>query len=134
MIARTQTFDALQAQIVGMTTVEESTKVRDAMLKFKEYASGQEYEAIKKALSRRLNELAETEEQRLASVSDDLIMQNGERYHLDEWLTISGYAKKYGVSTHVVTNAIRRGTIPASCVIELTRINNIRMVKDQPYK
>ncbi|CCH02030.1 hypothetical protein FAES_4030 [Fibrella aestuarina BUZ 2] len=54
--------------------------------------------------------------------------------NLDEWLTIKRYAERYGVTTHVVTNWIRRGTIPADCVLDLPELNDLRLVKNQAYK
>jgi DNA invertase Pin-like site-specific DNA recombinase len=139
MITQTQTVDELLTQIRRMDTLEESGQVRDAMLSFKGHLSEDNYETIRKALSVRLNQLVTQEEYRIRAISQELnqeayLDQNGNRYILDEWLTITNYAKKYGISTHVVTNAIRRGKIPADCVLELVRINYTRMVKDQPYK
>lgn len=54
--------------------------------------------------------------------------------NLSEWLTITRYAKKYGLDSHVITNWIRRGTIPKDCVMEFTELNNIRLIKDQFYR
>lgn len=59
---------------------------------------------------------------------------HGHELDLGDWLTIVNYAKKYGVDSHVVTNWIRRGVIPADCVVELPVFNNIRMVRDQAYR
>lgn len=54
--------------------------------------------------------------------------------NLSEWLTIARYAKKYGLDSHVITNWIRRGTIPEDCVMEIPELNNIRLIKDQLYR
>ncbi|GAA4415308.1 hypothetical protein GCM10023187_45720 [Nibrella viscosa] len=51
-----------------------------------------------------------------------------------EWLTLKRYAKKYGVSIQVVTNWIGRGIIPKDCTMVLHEFNDIRLVKDRPYK
>lgn len=51
-----------------------------------------------------------------------------------EWLTIKRYADKYGITQQVVVNWINRGTIPADAVRDIPELNNIRLVKDQPYK
>lgn len=133
MIANTQTLDELLAQIARLSTTEESNQTRDAMRNFKEYGVPSDYEQVRRALSKRLNEIADQGERELVQTAD-LMRLNGITYDLDEWLTIANYAKKYGVDTHVVTNWIRRGTIPADSVVELTNINNIRLIKDRPYR
>ena len=58
----------------------------------------------------------------------------GELLDTVEGLTVASYAKKYGVTQQVVVNWINRGIVPADCITTLPEINNIRMVKDQPYK
>ena len=51
-----------------------------------------------------------------------------------DWLTIKRYAEKYGVSTNVVSNWISRGTIPADCVQVVPELNDIKLIRDQPYR
>ena len=51
-----------------------------------------------------------------------------------KWLTFARYAKKYGVSQQVVVNWINRGVVPADCVQDIPELNNIRLIKDQPYR
>ncbi len=50
------------------------------------------------------------------------------------WLTIKRYSERYNVSTHVVTNWIKRGIIPSDCVLYLPELNGLRLVKNQKYK
>ena len=133
MVAHTQNLDELVAQIASIGTIEESNQVRDAMRSFKDFASEQDYETARRALSKRLNELADLSNTQQQEAVNSLRV-NGIVYNLDEWLTIANYAKKYNTSTHVITNNIRRGNIPASCVVEVPFLNNIRMIKDQPYR
>lgn len=57
----------------------------------------------------------------------------GHRLNLAEWITIARYAQLYNLSTQVVTNWINRGKIPANCVIEVPELNNVRLIKNQPY-
>ncbi|WP_138992738.1 hypothetical protein [Larkinella sp. C7] len=64
----------------------------------------------------------------------DFLKVNGHELILDEWLTIAEYSKKYGMDSHVITNWIRRGTIPADSVVEIPKFNNIRLVKDRAYR
>ena len=133
MIAQPQLIDDLLAQIAGMNTPQDSGQVRESMSAYKKQASTADYETVRKALSKRLNEIAD-EGERERQKTDDLLRLNGITYDLGEWLSIANYAKKYGVDTHVVTNWIRRQTIPADCVIEIPVLNNMRMIKDQPYR
>ena len=53
---------------------------------------------------------------------------------MSDWLTIKRYAEKYGVTTQVVTNWIARDVIPADCVKDVPELNDLRLVKDQPYR
>lgn len=63
-----------------------------------------------------------------------ILSQQGFVLDTSQWLTIKRYAERYGVSTQNVTNWISRGKIPADCVQDLPELNNLRLVKDQPYK
>ncbi len=117
-IDQTSSLDDLLAQIAGMNTPQESDQVRDAMRAFKEQASTTDYETVRRALSKRLNEIAD-EGERERRQTDDLLRLNGITYDLGEWLTIANYAKKYSVDTHIVTNWIRWQAIPADSLIEI---------------
>lgn len=77
-------------------------------------------------------ELLRAEAQSDASIAE--IKRLGLKVDLGPWLTIASYAKKYDLSTQVISNWIKRGTIPADCVEDLPELNNIRLVKDQVYK
>lgn len=58
----------------------------------------------------------------------------GSLLDMSDWLTIKRYAEKYNVSTQVVTNWIARGVVPADCVKDVPELNDLRLVKDQPYR
>ena len=133
MTAHTITIASLLDQINGVSTVADSGRVRQAMNEFAQQATADEQETIRKALSNRLNELADAGEQELEETAA-FLQQNGIRYSLNEWMTVANYARKYAVDTQLVSNWIRRGVVPASCVVELNALNNIRLVKDQPYR
>jgi hypothetical protein len=77
-------------------------------------------------------ELADAQRQTAETIA--IATQNGFVLDLAEWLTIKHYAEKYNVSTQVVNNWISRGTIPADCTMVVPELNDIRLVKDQPYK
>lgn len=132
MIAQSQTLDALLAQIASMSTSEDSDRVRDAIRHFEEHASDADYQMVRQALSKRLNEILDAGMLEMQQTTD-LLRLDGITYDPGEWLTIPNYAKKYGIDTHTVTDWIRRRVIPTDCVVELPVLNNIRMVKDQPY-
>lgn len=51
-----------------------------------------------------------------------------------ERLTIKRYAERHGLTTQVVTNWIARSIIPADCVRTVPELNDLRLVKDQPYR
>lgn len=58
----------------------------------------------------------------------------GNLLDMSDWLTIKRYAEKYNLSTQVVTNWIARGVIPADCVKDVPELNDLRLIKDQPYR
>lgn len=53
---------------------------------------------------------------------------------MSEWLTIKRYGERHGLTTQVVTNWIARGIIPADCVRTVPELNDLRLIKDQPYR
>ncbi|GAB3223917.1 hypothetical protein [Spirosoma arcticum] len=83
----------------------------------------------------KINLDAETAEfRRQSEESLKILMEHGFVLDTTEWLTIARYAKKYGVSQQVVVNWINRDVVPADCVQEIAELNNIRLIKDQPYR
>ena len=133
MTTHTVTIDDLLNQINNLGTVADSGRVREAMNQFAQRATTDEREVVRRALNKRLNELAAKDEKALQETAA-FLQQNGVRYSLDEWMTVANYARKYAVDTQLVSNWIRRGVVPADCVVELNSLNNIRLVKDQPYR
>lgn len=63
-----------------------------------------------------------------------LARESGLSVDLTEWLTVKRYAERYGLTTQVVTNWMARGIIPTDCTMILPELNNIRLVKNQPYR
>lgn len=72
--------------------------------------------------------------QRETAESLKILTQHGFVLDTAQWLTIKRYAEKYSVSQQVVVNWIGRGVIPADSTMVLPELNDIRLVKDQPYK
>jgi hypothetical protein len=55
-------------------------------------------------------------------------------YELDQWLTIKNYCDKFNISdTHIVTNWIRRGVVPAENVMVVEELNGLRLIKAVAY-
>ncbi len=63
-----------------------------------------------------------------------LARESGLTVDLAEWLTVKRYAERYGLTTQVVTNWLARGVIPADCTMTLPELNDLRLVKNQPYR
>ena len=75
-----------------------------------------------------------TEAQRESTQQLKLLQENGFVVDTTEWLTIKRYAERYGLTTQVVTNWLARGVIPAACTMTLSELNDLRLVKNQPYR
>ena len=69
-----------------------------------------------------------------SDASIQLARESGVQVDLAQWLTIKRYAQRYGLTTQVVTNWIARGIIPAECTMSLPELNDLRLVKNQPYR
>lgn len=77
--------------------------------------------------------LAESRAARQEAIN--LLITNGEKIDLGEWLTAKEYAKRFGLeSTNVVTNWIRRGIIPPENIRVIQELNDLRLIKAIPYK
>jgi DNA-binding FrmR family transcriptional regulator len=58
----------------------------------------------------------------------------GQRYPLSDWLTISQYCERFGLSsTSVVTNWLKRGVIPTENTVLVKPLNNLRLIRAIPY-
>ncbi len=57
----------------------------------------------------------------------------GQKYNSKDWLTYSGYCKKYQLkSTSIITNWIKRGVIPPSNIVSIKELD-IKLIKAIPY-
>lgn len=66
---------------------------------------------------------------------EDVLKIKGVEYKLDEWLTIAKYCEKFDISsTSIVSNWIKRGTIPAENVREIEELNGLKLIKAVPYR
>jgi hypothetical protein len=53
---------------------------------------------------------------------------------MSEWSTSIRDAERHSLTTQVVTNWNARSIIPADCVRTVPEWNDLRLVKDQPYR
>ncbi|GAB2771049.1 hypothetical protein GCM10027275_12210 [Rhabdobacter roseus] len=63
----------------------------------------------------------------------DFLMKEGKILELDNWLSITEYAKKYNLSTQNVSQWIRRGVISEDDYIEIGKFGK-KLVRDVPYR
>ena len=55
------------------------------------------------------------------------LVSQGKTYPLDEWITLKEYTKRHNLSgINVIGNWIDRGNVPASDVLIIPEMNNIR--------
>lgn len=69
----------------------------------------------------------------MKELTDTRLIFMGKEYKLSEWMTVSDYAKKYNVKTDLVLKWIERGVVPAGPAILIPELNNLKLVKNQPY-
>lgn len=62
------------------------------------------------------------------------ILYEGEEYQLGEWVTIADYARLHNIKINRVTNWINRQVIPAQNVKVFPELNNLKLLRNQPYK
>lgn len=73
--------------------------------------------------------------ERHSDKSIKLALENGITVDMSQWLTLKRYAEKYSIaSTNVLSNWISRGIIAAENVMDLPELNNLRLIKDIPYR
>lgn len=88
-------------------------------------------EAVEKVDVKKVLERSEA----LVSEAKSLLDEMGIEYKLDEWLTVKRYCERFGIKdTHVVTNWMRRGVIPAENIKEVEELNGLKLIKAVPYK
>jgi hypothetical protein len=87
-----------------------------------------------KTVSQEVADLLAKGEGLIAQAERALIEKNGQKYDLNEWITIAEYVKRFDLnSTSVVSNWIKRGVIPAQNILLIPELNDIRLIKAVPY-
>lgn len=65
------------------------------------------------------------------------LVLNGQQYLLDEnggWVSVIGYTEIFGIrNVNIILNWIVRGIIPASHVITIPELNNMKLIRAVPY-
>lgn len=103
-----------------------------------------ERESIRKALLKKADEIMEKAleaRQRAAELiaefdeQDASLEINGMRYPLSEWVTMKEYCRRFGIkNTMIINNWIARNVIPKENVLNVSQLNNLRLIKAVPYK
>lgn len=132
---QTTTIDirSLLEMIRTMRTDEEITQARIWRDDMMQDAAPSVIDRIRVAWRERNAELLE-EFRREGDDSLKILTAHGFVLDTTKWVTIKHYAEKHGLQMNTVTNWISRGIIPPDCVETLPELNDIRLVKDQPYK
>jgi hypothetical protein len=122
--------------MISLTGQNQSTQTNKFMVT-SEKVTDQQLEAEFVRRSDSVEELERAEAELAATLSflrAKGVKLQGNLLDMSDWLTIKRYAEKYDLSTQVVTNWIARGVIPADCVKDVPELNDLRLVKDQPYR
>ncbi len=60
---------------------------------------------------------------------------DGRKYPLSEWVTMKEYCRRFGLkNTMVINNWINRKVIPQENILNISQLNNLRLIKAIPYK
>lgn len=60
---------------------------------------------------------------------------NGQKYPLSEWVTMKEYCRRFGLkNTMIINNWITRNIIPEENILNISQLNNLRLIKAVPYK
>ena len=127
------------------TTVEEIDKITKICNDFyAKSASNEDKQMLKVAINQKMDAIL-LSAKALSQKADELINQfnanenviievDGQKYSLNDWLTIKDYCKTFGLkSTSVVTNWAKRGIIPKENILFLKGLNNLKLIKAVTY-
>ncbi|NIJ55701.1 hypothetical protein [Dyadobacter arcticus] len=60
---------------------------------------------------------------------------DGRKYPLSEWVTMKEYCRRFGLkNTMVINNWITRQIIPKENILNISQLNDLRLIKAVPYK
>ena len=127
------------------TSIEELDKITKICNDFyAKSASNEDKQMLKVAINQKMDAIL-LSAKALSQKADELINQfnanenvtieiDGQKYSLNDWLTIKDYCKTFGLkSTSVVTNWAKRGIIPKENILLLKGLNNLKLIKAVTY-
>lgn len=127
------------------TSIEELDKITKICNDFyAKSASNGDKQMLKVAINQKMDAIL-LSAKALSQKADELINQfnanenvtieiDGQKYSLNDWLTIKDYCKTFGLkSTSVVTNWAKRGIIPKENILFLKGLNNLKLIKAVTY-
>jgi len=66
---------------------------------------------------------------------EDYILIGRRKYYFSEWLTLSAYAKQYGIrNISALNNWLYRGVIPEDDHIVIEELNGLSLIRNKEYK
>ena len=107
-------------------------------------ASETDRELIRKAMITKTDEImskAIETRQKAANLIHEFENKNvsieidGQKYSLSEWVTMKEYCRRFGLkNTMVINNWINRNIIPKENILNISQLNNLRLIRAVPYK
>lgn len=126
------------------TTIGEYDIASKACLDYFAVATEEERQNIKKAMRQKADEImleATETRKKAAKLISEFENQNisieidGQKYPLSEWVTMKEYCRRFGLkNTMVINNWITRKIIPRENILNISQLNNLRLIKAVPYK
>lgn len=62
-----------------------------------------------------------------------VVKYGNKTYDLDEWVTLSQYAKIHGLKMNTISNWLSRGNISVSDKIVIPQLNNLVLIQNKKY-
>jgi hypothetical protein len=115
---------AIQAYF-GTATEEERQQLRDVMMQ-------EANELLLKSAQTRQKAAELIAEFEHSNINIEI---DGKKYPLSEWVTLKEYCRRFGLkNTMIVNNWISRNIIPKENILNISQLNNLRLIKAVPYK
>ncbi|TLU98915.1 hypothetical protein [Dyadobacter luticola] len=137
-------MEKLLNQLRKATGLEDYESASKACLDYYANATEEERSEIKKVMIAKGDEIllkARESRQKAAELiaeyenSQVNIEINGQKYPLSEWVTLKEYCRRFGLkNTMVINNWISRQIIPQENILNISQLNDLRLIKAVPYK
>jgi len=135
--------DLIQS-IINAETMDQYETASKASLDYFTTATEEERELIKKVMIEKADLIlhqAKEVRQKAGEIIAEFesknvtIEVNGQKYSLTEWVTMKEYCKRFGLkNTMVINNWISRKIIPKENILNISQLNNLKLIKAIPYK